>query len=280
MTATAGLIGLWQRAGVLVYLAHQLDPVATARAMVDNHFGWIAIQTHDGTNPVTKAPHGDTLAWLKPFRDAGIRVGGWGVLRTDPVNDARLAVYRQRELGLSFYLGDAELEYKYTGPDGKPCSECFERSQMFVSAFRKLAPAMPAAVSSYPRFDMADLHWAAWHAAGFRAAPQAYFNEFGAFASPTAAVNGAVNVKQPQNVMRDLRGNVIPGWPRSWVHPTIGLYDVGARPHVTAEEWVDLLDKPGVPPGFSLYLGEFLAGRWEDWAVFGAGIRDRGIALY
>src|SRR3990172_4193971 len=116
--------GFWQRAGVLVYLAHQLDPVATARTMADNQFGWIAVQTHDGTNRVTKGPRGaDYHEWLQPFRDAGIRVGGWGVLRTDPVNDARLAVYRQRELSLAFYIADAELEYKYTGPDGRLCGE-------------------------------------------------------------------------------------------------------------------------------------------------------------
>ena len=152
---------------------------------------------------------------MRRFRAAsGLSVGGWGVLRAEPEQEADLAHRLLDQYGLDFYIANAEAEYKFSNDDGQS-NERFGRSQRFVEQFRALEPEMPAAVSSYCRADRADIDWTAWRGSGFAFLPQAYVNDLGSVISPAACVEGAAAFS-PQ--MRCIRRSVLRE-PRRSHHP-------------------------------------------------------------
>jgi hypothetical protein len=243
----------WAAAGAFVWHETDVDPELLGRDLLEAGFGWVAVFLHDGTaeDPVE-------ANWVARFRRVtGLPVGGWGVLRTQPADEAALVDRLLTRYGLDFYVADAETEYEYSGPGGMDAAR-FERSRAFLATFRALRPGLPAALSSYCRPDMHDLDWASWHAAGFVFLPQAYVNDFGADAAPAVCVSAAAPVFGTANV-----------------HPTIGMHP-GARRGLTAGAYARLLRRAGTV-GFSVYLAET---RMDDreWQSLGAAIDSLGIA--
>ena len=244
---------LWEAAGAFVWHEQDVSPEALGQELRDNGFGWVALLVNDGLSE--DAVEDD---WIARFRNAsGLSAGGWGVLRTEPVEEAKLASSLITRDGLDFYIADAEAEYSYSGADGADPVR-FQRSRQFVSAFRMLQPTLPAAISSYCRADQHDIDWGAWRSAGFAFLPQAYVNDFGAAASPGVCVRAAQ-----------------PYFPASLVHPTVGMYP-GVRRALSGMSYTQLLEGAG-SVGFSVYLAETRMTA-DEWAAFGQAITQRGLA--
>jgi hypothetical protein len=244
---------LWQTAGAFVWHETAVDPEQLGRELRDNGFGWVAVDLHDG---MSVDPVEDD--WLRRFREAsGLPVGGWGVLRTEPEAEAQLASSLLDRYSLSFYIADAESEYKYGGDDGSSAVR-YGRSKRFVDAFRALRPDLPAAISSYCRADRMDIDWKTWASAGFEFMPQAYVNDFGDGATPAACAEGAAAYFQADAV-----------------HPTIGMYP-GQEDVTTPETYANLLQAAHTV-GFSVYLAETHMAS-TAWNVLGNAISNLGIA--
>jgi len=242
----------WRSAGAFVWHTDGLNPARLGKLMRADGFGWVAIRIHDGKTADKVDPD-----WIAQFRRAsGLPVGGWGVLREQPVVEARLAGSLVQKLGLDFYIADAEMEYEYSNQSGQS-SQRYGRSASFVGAFRAVEPSLPAALSSYCRADMHDIDWASWRAAGFAFMPQAYVDQFGAAAAPAACAAGAGGFFAPGDV-----------------HPTVGTYpSVHGLPSAAA--YAQMLKAAGTV-GFSLYLAETTSD--AAWAGYGQAISTLGIA--
>jgi hypothetical protein len=243
----------WDDAGAFVWHPDAIDPASLGSELRANGFGWAAVFVQDGSTAARLDP-----AWIARFRQAsGLPLGGWGVLRADGVGAARLAGAQIRRYGLDFYVADAEAEYGYTGPAGKSGAR-FLRSRAFADEFRRLEPALPAAIASYCRPDQHDLDWKAWSTAGFDFLPEAYVNELGAAVDPVSCVAGAS------------------AWfPAVRVHPIVGMYE-GALGLGSAAEYAQLLRAAGTT-GFSVYLAE-QGMTAAKWTAFGQAIAKLGIA--
>ena len=138
----------WAGAGAFVWHETDVPPEILGAELRESGFSWVAVLLHDGlaADPV----EGD---WVGRFRAAsGLRVGGWGVLRTDPEREAELAHRLVDRYSLDFYIANPEAEYKFSGDNGMS-RERYGRSERFVEVFRALAPDMTAAISSYCRAD-------------------------------------------------------------------------------------------------------------------------------
>ena len=133
-----------------------------------------------------------------------------------------------------------------------------------MTAFRALAPDLPAALSTFGRLDQHDLDWTPWRNAGFHFLPQAYPNED---ASLTVQLCNTGSAQALGNPRLDLAG-------RS--HPTIGIYP-GARGLVTAQDYVEQLAAEPRARGFSVYLAERMDP--GAWAVYGEAIRAGRIVV-
>jgi len=243
----------WRTAGAFVWHPTAIDPAVLGQELRANGFGWAAVFVQDGTAAAPIDP-----VWIDRFRRAsGLPLGGWGVLRTEPVQEADLVHRLLARYGLSFYVADAEAEYGYTGPTGRSGAR-FQRSAGFVGELRRLDPGLSAAVASYCRPDEHDLDWKAWSAAGFDFLPEAYVNELGPSAAPAACVAGAARY-----------------FPVDRVHPIVGMY-AGRFGLGKAATYVRLLRQAGTT-GFSVYVAE--QGMTDaKWAAFGKAIHDLGIA--
>ncbi len=243
----------WRSAGAFVWHETDISPEALGEELRAAEFGWVALRVHDGLaeDPVD----GD---WIGRFRRAsGLPVGGWGVLRDQPEDEARLAHEVLARHSLDFYVANAEAEYGYTAADGASHVR-FGRSRAFVDTFRRLRPGFAAGLSSYCRPDLHDLDWGAWRGAGFVFLPQAYVNDFGPRAAPAACAEAA----------RSIFG--------ASVHPTIGSYE-GVRTTLAPERYTRLLEAAGTV-GFSVYLAETgMTG--DEWGLLGESIGTEGIAL-
>jgi hypothetical protein len=243
----------WAGAGAFVWHETDVAPETLGLQLRENGFSWVAVLIHDGVaaDPI----QGD---WVRRFRAAsGLPVGGWGVLRTEPEQEADLAHGLLDHYSLDFYIANPEAEYKLSNDDGTS-GERFGRSQRFVDRFRALEPDAPAAISSYCRADTQDIDWRAWNRSGFEFLPQAYVNDFGSAASPATCAEGAAGF-----------------FPTDAVHPTVGMY-AGQEEGLNAERYAALLDEAGTL-GFSVYLAEtrMYAG---DWHTFGDAIDRLEIA--
>jgi hypothetical protein len=242
----------WQNAGGLVWHTSEIDPTVLGQAVRAAGFGWIAVFLADGEAQDPPPPD-----WIERFRAAsgGLPVGGWSVLRTDPVADAQLAASLVAQDGLAFYVADAEQEYGYT--DGTTQSaDRYARSQAFVRAFRAAAPNLPAGLSSFCRPDRHDLDWSAWAHAGFVFLPQAYVSQDGGDDDPAVCVRAAA------------------AWfPSADVHPTLGIF-AGGTPTPDPAAYAQMLRAAGTT-GFSLFPAEDAMALWPD---YGAALQTLGIA--
>jgi hypothetical protein len=250
---------IWKRAGVFVAF-RGLDPVQLGRTLKASNFSWAIVPLHDPAHLMDRL-------WIEQLRAQGILVGGWAYLGKEPEADAARYSRMLRDYGLSFFVANAEAEYKSdTGGD-------YERSARFVKAFRALEPEMPAALSSYgylgdwskmgsaeDRTKMRVFDFAAWRDGDFRWLPQLYWQSYEEY-EPVRAVQWAI----------------AKGWPKDWIHPTIGLYDPdrgGPRRH-TALEYVQKLQQVKTA-GVSVYSANAI--RDEDYRVLSQAIGPRGIA--
>jgi hypothetical protein len=243
----------WREAGAFVWHPTAIDPAVLGHDLRANGFGWAAVFIQDGTTAAPVDP-----VWIDRFRRAsGLPLGGWGVLRTDPVGEADLVHRLLAQYDLTFYVADAEAEYGYTGPTGRSGAR-FHRSAAFAGELRRLDPGLPAAVASYCRPDQHDLDWKAWSAAGFDFLPEAYVNELGAAAAPAACVAGAAAY-----------------FPLDRVHPIVGMYE-GKLGLGSVATYARLLRQAGTT-GFSVYVAE--QGMTDaKWGAFGRAISTLGIA--
>jgi len=243
----------WREAGAFVWHPTAIDPAVLGQELRANGFGWAAVFIQDGSTVAPLDP-----VWIDRFRQAsGLPLGGWGVLRDDPVGEADLVHRLLAQFGLSFYVADAEAEYGYTGPTGNSGAR-FQRSAAFAVEFRKLEPVLPASVASYCRPDEHDLDWKAWSTAGFDFLPEAYVNELGAAAAPATCVTGAAAY-----------------FPADRVHPIVGMY-AGKLGLGNVSTYAKLLRQAGTT-GFSVYVAE--QGMTDaKWSAFGKAIRAQEIA--
>lgn len=244
----------WSAAGAFVWHENDVEPTLLGRTLRESGFGWAAVRLHDGLaeDPVE-------ADWVYRFRLAsGLPVGGWGVLRADPENEAALASSLVERYGLDFYIANPEVEYEFSGAGG-PSDERSGRSSRFVGAFRSLRPApFPVGLSSYCQPDRHDIDWRSWRRAGFVFLPQAYVNDIGRDGAPATCVASASGV-----------------FPRASIHPTIGMH-VGSQGELDVATYVELLAEAGTV-GFSVYLAETRMTE-ADWRTLGAAIAGRGIA--
>jgi hypothetical protein len=231
-----------EQPGLLVWNAQNL-PGFLPDEMHAGGFRWIALDLHDGLELVEKT---DYRALIAQYRARGLEVAGWGVLRTQPKEEAELAVELCARYDIHTYIADAEREYGYTQEIG-PCGECFERSDRWVEAFRAHTD-MELGFSSYSIFAQHDAHYVPWIEAGAAAMPQTYTNEF-TWATPEAGVAGALDLRQPHNPPN--------GWPRGRIFPTIGNYEAASVHLPQAQEYAELLRQARVA-SFSIYLGELV----------------------
>jgi hypothetical protein len=114
----------WAGAGAFVWHETDIAPEALGSQLRDNGFSWVAVLIHDGlaVDPI----EGD---WVRRFRAAsGLPVGGWGVLRTEPEQEADLAHRLLGQYSLDFYIANPEAEYKFSNDDGQS-AERYGRSQ-------------------------------------------------------------------------------------------------------------------------------------------------------
>jgi hypothetical protein len=244
----------WRTAGAFVWHETDVEPTLLGRVLRASGFGWVAVFLHDGAaeDPVE-------ADWVYRFRAAsGLPVGGWGVLRAEPEREAALASTLLDRYGLDFYIGNAEVEYEFSGVGG-PSDERSGRSTRFVRTFRALRPApFPLGLSSYCRPDRHDIDWAAWWKADAAFLPEAYVNDIGTEGDPAGCVAAAAGA-----------------FPRAEIHPTIGMH-IGARGTVEVATYVELLAGAGTV-GFSVYLAETRMTDTE-WRALGHAIGERGIA--
>ncbi len=243
----------WTSAGALVWHENDVDPALLAGSLNAAGFGWVAVFLHDGLgeDPVE-------ADWVYRFRLAsGLPVGGWGVLRTAPEEEAMLAHMLLARYHLDFYVANPEVEYEFSGPGG-PDPARSGRSQRFVERFRALRPTLAAGVSSYCSPDRHDIDWLSWRRAGFAFLPQAYANDLGPEGAPATCVRSAAGF-----------------FPAETIHPTVGMHP-GALESLDAAAYVAMLADAG-SVGFSVYLAETRMTEAE-WQVFGTGIAARGIA--
>ena len=244
----------WDGAGAFVADTREVDPTWLGHELRDNGFTWLAVKLHDGTTATPIEP-----SWIVRFEQAsGLTVGGWGVERTDPAAEAKLASDLVSQYGLGFYIADAEAEYKYTHADGTS-SERIARSKQFVSAFRALQPLLPAGLSSYCRADTQDLDWQAWVDGGFAFLPQAYVNAQGDSSAPAKCVAGAAK-----------------WFPATQVHPTVGSYHAPVA-DPSPQAYAQLLADAGTT-GFSVYLAETDMPD-QAWKAYGTAIAAGTIAV-
>ena len=244
----------WAGAGAFVWHETDVAPEALGLQLRESGFSWVAVFIHDGVeaDPI----EGD---WVRRFRESSqLLVGGWGVLRAEPEQEADLAHRLLAEYSLDFYIANPEAEYKLSDDFG-PSEERYGRSRRFVDAFRALEPDTPAAMSSYCRADQQDIDWEAWQRSGFVFMPQAYVNDFGAAASPASCAEGAADF-----------------FPSGAVHPTVGVYAGQDEDEPSAERYAALLAEAGTV-GFSVYLAETRMQSGE-WRTFGAAIDELAIA--
>jgi hypothetical protein len=214
--------------------------------------------------------------YLDAYTARGMQRGIWAYLGRDPEGDAALLDQLITETSAHFVVANAEIEYKYTGGDGlQRCTECFDRSDVFIQAFRAKHPKIQLGLSTYGRLDHADLHYAAWLNNGnARVLPQAYPNEKGYSWEVPECFDGAVNVGQPWNPMLDPTSKqVIPGFPARYVHCTIAKPDPNDAYVYTASMYVQQLiaaRRLGHPLGFSIYEA-------ENWTLLDLGTMSNGI---
>jgi hypothetical protein len=190
------------------------------------HFTWIAMHiddvgTLDWTDPT----------WIPTMRAHGIKVGIWGVEGLDPIAGAAVADFALQLYGLDFYVADAEAPY-----EGKRRSTGWERSSMFVRAFRAMQPTIPAALVTLGAAKapyVLPIDFAAWRHGGFDLLPEAYYNQYKGY-RPDLTVAHAQRA----------------GWPLTAVHPVIGVYH-----DYPAANYVPLLQNLGTQ-GFAVFLGD------------------------
>jgi hypothetical protein len=224
--AASSPAAIWNHAGVLVGDTRNFPgPDRLADQLAASGFSWIALQLHQGlaARPVD-------ARWLRAFRARGLAVGGWGIEKTHPVWEARLAARLLDRNGLDFYIANAEAPYK-TDAGGR-----WGRSAAFTRAFRAREPVLPAALVTYGAASCAcvlPIDFAAWRRAGFAFLPEAYYNEFPGY-------------RPARTIAHALRA----GWRRSQVHPVIGVYH-----RFPASRYVPLLRRLGIH-GFSVFLAD------------------------
>ena len=242
----------WRSAGGMIANLSGLDPIAAGKQARAEGFGWVAVKLADGE---TASP--SPLSWIASFRAAsGLPVGGWTVLRDQPVAEAQLAASLLAQDHLDFYIADAEQEYGYTNGSDHSLGR-LHRSREFVAAFRATDPTIPAGLSSFCKPDAHDLDWGAWAANGFAFLPQAYVSQLTTDGAPGVCATSAEQ-----------------WFPRSSIHPTLGIFP-GTYPVPTAAEYAAMLLQAGTT-GFSLYPFEYADAAELD--SYGAQIHSTSIA--
>lgn len=202
------------------------DPETVAGWLQSAHFTWIALHiddvgTLDWTDPT----------WLPTMRAHGISVGLWGVAGLNPIAGAAVANLAIDLYSPDFYIADAEEPYM-----GKPRSTDWERSEVFIRAFRALQPTIPSALVTLGAAKapyVLPIDFAAWRHGGFDLLPEAYYNQY-------KGDRPDLTVAHAQRA----------GWALSAVHPVIGVYH-----HYPASNYVPLLQNLGTR-GFSVFLGD------------------------
>jgi len=272
---------VWQRAMAMVVNCDRDGPALVEFAQLLRNAGFSAVTVQCTSSLALQNPVSRIREWLGELQEQGFSRGIWSYLGVEPEQEAEMANVQIAQCGARFFVANAEIEYKFT-QSGGPDPAAFDRSERFVRRFRQLRPTMGLGLSSYGRFDQADIHYAIWLNEGkARALPQSYPNEQGPRWEPVPCFLGALDVKQPHNVMRHPgTGAVIPGFPKPYVHLTIPKPDPSDPHAYTVDDYVAMMHAArltGHPLGFSAY--EIEAWRREDIVKLGEGIREHKLAF-
>jgi hypothetical protein len=249
-------MSIWDEPGAFIERPVNIAPEWLGQTMVANGFVWAAVLVHNGLQRENEDQLG--IDWHRRLASTGVTVGAWGPLREAPEQEAGLAVELVTRYGLAFYVANAEYEYEFSGAGGGS-NDRAGRSGRFVNAFRALAPALPAALSTFGRLDQHDLDWVPWRNGGFHFLPQAYPNEDSSLTVPLCTTGCAQALASPRLDLQRV------------THPTIGVYP-GALGLVTPDDYIAQLAAEPRARGFSVYLAERMDPSW--WGIYGQAIRD------
>lgn len=203
----------WRQAGMILEFTPDFNPHPTyyAKLLHENNFRWLSIKIHDGLAVVDLDP-----LWIKMCKEAGISVGGWGVLQSNPWNEAHLADRLIRKHELEHYTADAEAAHKNDTNGNSKCSVIFTQEFAKLQPFRfpRLFTSYGAASGDNLLGSVTDamhyvMDYQTWYRYGWRFAPQVYPNEFG-------------DIYSLHNCLQHAKRA---GWPISFVKPMLGNYN-------------------------------------------------------
>lgn len=193
-----------------------LDPGTLARARVK----WIVAVLSHGVN--RNGSHNNDVddqenqAWLaagkaKPYRDAGIQVGGWGWHEVVPETEAMIAATHVATFGLDLWIANAEAVWKPDDPGFVP------------NAPERYAVALEAELASRSLTGLP----IGWSVLGAPPAPFAYGYDYAAFTRRGWHILPQAYPQQSpeyvlDNVVEHALGRV--GIRPEFVHPTIANY--------------------------------------------------------
>ncbi len=220
---------LWQKPGAwLIHPEHSgvtINHAENARQLAAMGCRWTSLHFHDGhySGFVLPGMDGGTPWVAKHYRDAGLKVVGWGGLGTEPEAEAESIVRFLARHNLDGFIADAEFTYK-SDTGGDP-----GRSVRFVESFRRWRLELgyrriPVALSTFgaasPPWSLADtFDYRPWQRRGWWLMPQAYPNVDARAYDPRWCVEHAVRA----------------GWRRDRIALTIGIYGEGLpkdAPHI------------------------------------------------
>lgn len=244
---------IWAQRGLFVVASDFADPTTWAEMALSHGFQWVAVLAADGTTLVNT---GNITAWMAEARAAGMTVGIWHVLRTDPVAEAAVAAERIETNSAQFYIANPEAEYK------TDTSGVRDRAQQFVDAYDALGLTIPKGFITYGAASgenilgsalnpaAGTMDWAAWFNDGWQYIPEAYANESADY-EMTQVLHHAANAS----------------WPTARITPALGIYDGGALGRLSGADYAARLTAVGWTGGFAVFDAE--QATEEDLAALG-----------
>jgi hypothetical protein len=225
----APALTMWHRHGVLVDQIRNFAPGRNA-ILTQTGVRWVAVKVHHGKSPQNTE---GLPEWIAAARGAGLRVCGWGWLDQDPDGEAVYVNARLRELGLDCYIADAEDPYMHGYPSGD-----IARSARFVSRFTCPGECAVSTLGAAAPPWVLPFDYAPWIKAGWGFLPQAY-----------------PSIVWYYDVQHSVDHALRAGWPRTRVHPMIGVGWSQGAPKLSGADFVPRLRAAGTV-GWSVFLGE------------------------
>lgn len=251
---------MFDQPGALVANPHNIGPEALATVMRGQGFKWCATLIHDG---LTIQFHEDYIQnqWINRFRRAApeLKVYGWGPLRTNPVEEAKLVESLTVAYATDGYVANPEYEYELTN-DGRQDPVRFERSGKFCGALGPVTKGRVLGMTTFGLLANHDLHYKPWYDLGFHVLPQAYVANQRELTPANAMAKRVLNAPQHDGFKE---------WPANRVHPMIStealnLGRVSVGDHVVL---LRIARDTQAMKGYSIFVAEGVKD--FEWPVYG-----------